>query len=249
MANLTRRRSRAGETKARARYASHPELKGATLVAANLTEKEASELEALDKRWWAAEPGALPLTEKETRRLEELLGALAGDREIFSKKRNEEELRARKAAIAEGIRLGELPRRAEWAEAGSVTLPRFVFTWLQNSRNQDWTVADMGMLAAMLGMFENQISLFENAEFEEDNGELVLVVQGDADNIRFSRSQNRQSTDPFTSSGYVRERVALQKLVQNGWFEVSKAGTGLRIKLGERAKKVREGKEARPQAA
>ena len=102
-------------------------------------------------------------------------------------------------------------------------------------------MADIGMLAAMLGMFENQISLFPNAAFEEEDGELVLVVQGDADNIRFSRSQNRQSADPFKSSGYVRERLALQKLVQNGWFEVSNTGAGLRIRLGERAKA--EGKE------
>ena len=101
----------------------------------------------------------------------------------------------------------------------------------------------------MLGMFENQTSLFPNAAFEEEEGEPVLVVQGDADNIRFSRSQNRLSTDPFESSGYVRERLALQKLVRNGWFEVSKAGTGLRIKLGERAKRLREGKEPKPHAA
>ena len=87
------------------------------------------------------------------------------------------------------------------------------------------------------------------AAFEEEDGEPVLVVQGDADN-RFSRHQNRQSTDPSTSSGYVCERVALRKLVHNSWFEVSGGlGAGLRIKLGERAKKVREGKEPKPQAA
>ena len=44
------------------------------------------------------------------------------------------------------------------------------------------------------------------AAFEEEDGEPVLVVQGDADNARFSRHQNRQSTDPSTSSG-VRPRT------------------------------------------
>ena len=186
MANLTRRGSRASKSMALSRYASHPELKGATLVAANLTEKEASELQSLDKRRLdASEPEAEPFTEKETRRYEELLGALAGDREIFARKRKEAELEARKAAIAEGLRLNALPRRVVWAEVGSVTLPRFVFTWLQTSRNEAWTVADTGMLAAMLGMFENQVSLFPNAAFVEEDGEPVLVVQGDADNIRF----------------------------------------------------------------
>ena len=53
----------------------------------------------------------------------------------------------------------------------------------------------------MLGMFENQTSLFPNAAFEEEDGEPVLVVQGDADNARFSRHQNRQSTDPLQAAG------------------------------------------------
>jgi hypothetical protein len=69
----------------------------------------------------------------------------------------------------------------EFAEAGFVTLPRFVFSWLQSSRNEAWTVADLGMLAAMLGMFENQISLFAKGVFEEEDGEPVLVIQGGVD--------------------------------------------------------------------
>jgi hypothetical protein len=91
----------------------------------------------LHESFGAGEPGAKPLTEKETLRYEELVGALAGDRELFSKKRKENELQAKKAAIAEGLRLAGLPRRVEWAEAGSVTLPRFVFSWLQGSRDGD----------------------------------------------------------------------------------------------------------------
>ena len=113
-------------------------------------------------------------------------------------------LRARKAAIAEGLRLGALPRRVEWAEVGSITLPRFVFTWLQTSRKQAWTVADTGMVAAMLGMFENQISLFPNAAFEEEVGERVLVVQGGVDNIRFPRRQNGESQTTTPCSSRVR---------------------------------------------
>src|SRR5262245_58120430 len=99
MANLTGRRSKASRTTSKtmalARWASHPELEGATLVAANLTAKEASELVALDKRSLAAadkEPGAKLLSQKEMLRYEELIGALAGDREIFSKKRKEREV-------------------------------------------------------------------------------------------------------------------------------------------------------------
>lgn len=39
-------------------------------------------------------------------------------------------------------------------------------------------MADMAMLAAMLGMFKHQVSLFPNAVFEIEDGEPVLVVLG-----------------------------------------------------------------------
>ena len=97
------------------------------------------------------------------------------------------------------------------------------------------------MLAAMLGMFENQISLFPNAAFEEEDGAQVLVVQGDADKIRFSRQQNGGPTDHLTS-GQCPRTTGVRTLVRNGWLELSDTGAGLRIKLGERAR--REGKEA-----
>ena len=94
----------------------------------------------------------------------------------------------------------------------------------------------------MLGMFENQTSLFPNAAFEEEDGEPVLVVQGDADN-RFSRHQNRQSTDPSTSSGVrPRTRGATETRPQRLVRGIRGPGCRLWIKLGERAKKVREGK-------
>ena len=109
-------------------------------------------------------------------------------------------------------------------------------------------MADLGMLVAMLGMFENQTSLFPNAAFEDEDGEPVLVVQGDVDNVRFLRQQNGQPTDHF-GSGHVRERVALRALVRNEWFEALNTGTHLRIKLGERARKLREGKEDTKTAA
>jgi hypothetical protein len=36
------------------------------------------------------------------------------------------------------------------------------------------TIADTGMLAALLGMFENQVSLFPKGVFEEEEGSLCL---------------------------------------------------------------------------
>ena len=49
------------------------------------------------------------------------------------------------------------------------------------------------------------------------------------------------------TSGHVRERLALRTLVRNGWFEVSNTGAGLRIELGEPAKKLRGKKRSRRQ--
>lgn len=46
----------------------------------------------------------------------------------------------------------------------------------------------------------------------------------------------------------MRVKVALAACVENEWFTAEQAGGELRIKLGERALKVREGKEPKPQA-
>jgi hypothetical protein len=62
------------------------------------------------------------------------------------------------------------------------------------------------------------------------------VVEG----LRFPPSRNASSHD-WDSSGYVRERVGLETLVRNNWLDAERAEGELRIKLGERAKKRREG--------
>jgi hypothetical protein len=122
-------------------------------------------------------------------------------------------------------------------------VPRFAFSWLQRSTDGAWTVADLGMLVAVLGMFESETSLFANSSFERDGDELVLTVRGGLSDLRFAAGKNGSSVDS-SGSGLIREREALRTLVRNGWFEASDSGALLKIKLGERAKKVREGKEA-----
>ena len=137
----------------------------------------------------------------------------------------------------------------EWAEVASIALPRFVFTGPQTSRKRAWTVADTGMLAAMLRRFENQISLFPNAAFEEEDGELVLVVQGDADNIRFSRSQTGNRRIPLKAACMSANDWRYGHSYGTGGSSFRTRGAGLRIKLGERTRKVREGKEDATAAA
>jgi hypothetical protein len=124
-----------------------------------------------------------------------------------------------------------------YAEVGSVSLPRFVHTWLKNSRGQ-FTIADLGMLSVLQLMFENQESLFIGGRFEMIDGEPVLILR--EDQLRFPSSMNN---DAMTSghSGFVRETMALRTLVRNKWFEIERSAGDLRIRLGERAKKVRQG--------
>jgi hypothetical protein len=77
----------------------------------------------------------------------------------------------------------------------------------------------------------------------------VLIVPGAiGGNIRFQGRANGDSLDS-TDSGHVRVRVALSACVENEWLTAEQAGGQLRIKLGERARKVREGNEAVPVTA
>jgi hypothetical protein len=64
---------------------------------------------------------------------------------------------------------------------------------------------------------------------------------------RFPPRINANAED-WGTSGHVRERVALRAVVRNKWLETDSSPGGLRIKLGVRAKKLREGK-ARKEAA
>jgi hypothetical protein len=217
----------------------HPELLGSKLDTSRITPEEGAELKALFlQRWDATEdpPAAKSLTAAHEKRYERLLGKVAGNERLFDERRKENAQRAERGEIAEKLRLDGLPRRPVYAEVGSAALPRFVHTWLKNSRGQ-FTIADLGMLTALLLMFENQESLFIGGRFETIDGEPVLILR--EEQLRFPGSRNN---DAMTTghSGFVREKVALRTLVRNKWFEVDRLAGEMRIRLGERAKKVRQ---------
>lgn len=216
----------------------HPELLGSKLDTARLSAEEGKELKALVEQRWDASadpPGAKPLTAAQAKQYERLLGKLAGADHLFADRRKEAAQKAEREEIAEKLRLDGLPRRPVYAEVGSIALPRFVHTWLKNSRGQ-FTIADLGMLSALLLMFENQESLFIGGRFESIDGEPVLILR--EEQLRFPSSRNN---DAMTSghSGFVREKMALRTLVRNKWFEVEWPAGELRIMLGERAKALR----------
>jgi hypothetical protein len=105
------------------------------------------------------------------------------------------------------------------------------------------------MLVTMVQQFENRTPLIAGATFEEEEAEPVMVVRGAiGGDLRFQGSTNANSLDS-TDSGRVRVREALSACVRNKWRTAEQTGGQLRIKLGERPRMVREGKEPEPQAA
>jgi hypothetical protein len=223
----------------------HLELRGCTIEVGRLTEDEGRELDDLVKRLktlQTEEPEAKPLSEAEQDRYEAIVGKAAGYERLFETRRKETEAREKLAVLKDRRKLEVLPKRPEWAEPGSVTLPRQVFRWLQDSRDGAWTIGDIGVLAAMLGMFENRTSLIAGATFQEDeDGEPVLVCSGSilAD-IRFTPAVNNAHVfDDEGTSGRVREAAAILTLHRNRWLEIERMGGTVKIRLGERARKLR----------
>jgi hypothetical protein len=123
-----------------------------------------------------------------------------------------------------------------------------VFQWLESSQDGAWTVCDVGMLVVILGMFENRsAALIPGSHFEEPaDGELELVVPGGSAQFRLGPGSN--GTPGVLDSGQVREHAAMKTLIDNGWVDGTVDGMGLRLRLGEKAKKLREERKARAAA-
>ncbi len=132
---------------------------GETLVAANLTEDDATVLETLVKRRRriASDEHAEPLTDDEKREWERILGTAAGDPELFERKRRDAQANAKLDALKDQRKVAGLPRQPLLAEPGSVQLPRFAaYTWLLGD---GWT-------------------LFADGRFEGEGDHRTLVVRG-----------------------------------------------------------------------
>jgi hypothetical protein len=89
------------------------------------------------------------------------------------------------------------------------------------------------MLAAMLGMFWNKQVLFIGGRFITEDDEPVLVLR--EEELRFPTPLGG-SAMMSDGSGFVRERAALRVLARNGFFQVERSGSDIRIRLGERGK-------------
>jgi hypothetical protein len=121
---------------------------------------------------WAAsddQPRAEPLTAKQQARYEKLVGKVAGNERLFTEKRKQAAQTAARKEITEELRVHGLPRRPVYAEVGSIALPRFVLTWLKNSRGQ-FTIADVAVERIAAHVREPGIAFHRRAVRDDRRG-------------------------------------------------------------------------------
>ena len=108
----------------------------------------------------------------------------------------------------------------------------------------------LGALTGLLFSFENQKPILSGAVFEKRDDEFVLVCREPFDQLRFLHSVNpNEGREDFGTSGRVKAQATLRYLIRNKWLAAEVDGGKVAIRLGERARKLREGKEVAKTAA
>jgi len=137
-----------------------------------------------------------------------------------------------------------LPLRERSEEPGSVRLPYYVFKWLRDvsvdrRKTASFTIGDLGLLAALLGMFVNRESLFRSGRFEEVDGELTLIVTTSGrQQFTLPTEINPDREHLGVGPGRIREKESLKTLRRNGFFDVEERSGEVRIRLGEKGKEL-----------
>jgi hypothetical protein len=104
-----------------------------------------------------------------------------------------------------------------------------------------WTVMDVGVLVAVLGALANDDpSVFVGGRFEGEGDQRTLVLPGGVGSDL--QLFGRVAGSPIEAgSSYICPREALRVLALNKWVEVESSVGEIRIRLGERARKLNEG--------
>ncbi|MBA3382153.1 MAG: hypothetical protein H0T97_09885 [Actinobacteria bacterium] len=200
---------------------------------------DADERGTVLKLWSAVDAGDASIEERTE--FEALVEKAAGQEPgFFDKRRKEAQTKRQLADLKEEAHVTMLPRRRRFEEAGSVTLPRVVFAWLQQAKGNDWSVADVATVAVLLSCFEEQRSLVESADFEQgEDGEPVLVGRGPLAKWAFTRRINPHIQYSVGSTGWVDLGASLKRLAANGWVDVREVARGrTEIKLGPAAREL-----------
>ena len=224
-------------------------LDGVRFRPQRLSEEQGKELWALSREldaYLVDRRGSLTAEEKAA--IESLLGVAAGAEDYFEKRRQREAAEAELAERRDERRLIGLPPRLKYEAPGSVTLPyHAVVRWLREAQQGDWTIADVGFLAVLLGQFASRESLFPSGRFEQNaDGELELVVVvGGRRLFTLGGTINPDREHLGLGRGRIREKECLMVLARNDFFEVEERSGELRVRLGaasrELLREVREG--------
>lgn len=158
---------------------------------------------------------------------QEALIELAGDAPgLFERLRQEGEIAAKEAKLAEETRFASLPERT-YTGRGGVYLPAELVHDVVEARDDGMTAFRLGVLAAILLGIENKIPTLVGARVEDD--EFV----GASEPLRI---------DPRDGSLGVTDAIHYLKL--NEWIETDREGGELRIRRGKRALALLEGGES-----
>ena len=206
----------------------HPELAGARLVAANLSEEEGVELLALVEE---RREGAL--TPKAESRYRQLVGTLAGSPSLFEDAARERAIGEREAALAEKARLDAMPLR-RFEGKGGAFLPGYLHDWLMDPDEGSMSLTHLGVLGVLLLAFEHAETPFAGSEVVDG---VIVLDPG----LGFTLSR---TVDPYGDLGAGRVRESVAYLAANGWFDVDTADGRTRIRPGERLRTLLEEAEA-----
>jgi hypothetical protein len=166
------------------------ELKGARLDSRALTDNDRQELRRLAL---ARRDG---LSDKDRRSLEKLVDKAAeqaGNGPGFlARRRREIDTAEKQDAETRRLHLATLPRRRE-PEPGSIEVPRRVFEWVTNGKDDTFDLTDAAVLVGLLFSFANEsAALFARCRFDRDDDgtpALTITRRGDGCASRSGRGR------------------------------------------------------------
>lgn len=147
---------------------------------------------------------------------------------LLARRRRELDAAARRKQEADRLHTAMLPRRRA-PEPGSVELPRFLWGWVTDGRDDTFSLNDLGLLAGLAFSFANHSAALFSSRFtriDRDDAGPVLTITDAGAGVRLASGVN--------PSGGIDVRDSLSALARNGWVVVERNGKTLRLRPGER---------------
>jgi hypothetical protein len=186
-------------------------------LVAKVTHVGEFEAQGFDVRAW----NVAALDRKETKTFEKLIEKGADMKGVFKERRAQDELAVELKKVGEMFRRDSRPRRPKLAGPGVVQLPAFLFEdgWLGGDNG--FGVADLGVLALVLGLIDGRAEWVPGARVEGD----TLVANMEAGGLGGYIVDPDQILMP-------RRKQLLDWLCENKLLTIEKNGADWRISRG-----------------